>query len=254
MPEWVHEIVIVNGPSTDNTAAVARELWPDAVHLDQTRSGKGNALACGFAAATGDIIVMIDADGSTDPTEIPRYVEALKNGADYAKGSRFIPGGGSADITRFRQFGNWGLNTVVNVLFSAGFTDLCYGFNAFWRRCLDVMSLPSILNKDAQWGDGFEIETLINLRIAASKLRVVEVCSFEAVRIHGTSNLNAVADGMRVLGTIWQEFSRRTVTSERKLATAQAAAEAAAQREEELATPSELVTPSAGTNRSSGAA
>jgi glycosyltransferase involved in cell wall biosynthesis len=254
MPEWVDEIIIVNGPSVDNSAAVARELWPDGVHLDQTRNGKGNALACGFAAASCDIIVMIDADGSTDPAEIPRYVEALKNGADYAKGSRFIPGGGSADITRFRQFGNWGLNTVVNVLFSAGFTDLCYGFNAFWRRCLDVMSLPSILTKDAQWGDGFEIETLINLRIAASKLRVVEVCSFEAIRIHGSSNLNAFADGMRVLGTIWQEFSRRAATTERHLAAAEAAAKAAAKREDELATPSEFVAQSAGVNRSSGAA
>jgi glycosyltransferase involved in cell wall biosynthesis len=74
--------------------------------LSQTRTGKGNALACGFAAATGDIIVMIDADGSTDPAEIPRFVEALTAGADFAKGSRFAPGAGSTDITPLRKLGN----------------------------------------------------------------------------------------------------------------------------------------------------
>ena len=110
MPEDVDEIVFVNGNSVDNTAVVARELWPDGVHVAQTRKGKGNALACGFEAASGDIIVMIDADGSTDPQEIPSYVGALVAGADFAKGSRFIQGGGSADITHFRRLGNWGLN------------------------------------------------------------------------------------------------------------------------------------------------
>ncbi|AGB26971.1 glycosyl transferase (plasmid) [Mycobacterium sp. JS623] len=206
MPRDIDEIVFVNGPSIDNTAAVARELWPDAVHVSQTRKGKGNALACGFRAASGDIIVMIDADGSTDPMEIPRYVAALTSGADFAKGSRFIQGGGSADITRFRRLGNWGLNVIVNALFSTRYTDLCYGYNAFWRRCLDAMQLPSTAESEPQWGDGFEIETLINVRVASSGLAIAEVCSYEAHRIHGESNLNAVTDGIRVLRTIRREF------------------------------------------------
>jgi glycosyltransferase involved in cell wall biosynthesis len=206
MPPDVDEIVFVNGASVDSTAQVARELWPDGVHISQTRKGKGNALACGFEVASGDIIVMIDADGSTDPGEIPRYVGALVSGADFAKGSRFIQGGGSADITKFRRLGNWGLNFIVNVLFSTDYTDLCYGYNAFWRDCLDVMRLPSTHHSDHQWGDGFEIETLINVRVAASQLEIAEVCSHEASRIHGVSNLNAVKDGTRVLRTIRREF------------------------------------------------
>jgi glycosyltransferase involved in cell wall biosynthesis len=206
MPVDVDEIVFVDGHSVDDTVEVSRRLWPDAVQVTQTRSGKGNALACGFEAATGDIIVMIDADGSTDPAEIPRYVAALMDGADYAKGSRFIEGGGSADITRFRRLGNWGLNTVVNTLFQSGYTDLCYGYNAFWRQCLDAMRLPSTAHRSPQWGDGFEIETLINVRIVANRLKVAEVSSFEASRIYGDSNLNAVRDGMRVLRTIRREF------------------------------------------------
>ena len=207
MPSDVDEIVFVNGASVDGTAEVARALWPQAVHVRQTRKGKGNALACGFAAASGEIIVMIDADGSTDPGEIPRYVGALVSGADFAKGSRFIQGGGSVDITRLRRWGNWYLNVLVNVLFGTRYTDLCYGFNAFWRRCLDVMDLPDVDAVGPQWGDGFEVETLINVRVAARRLNIVEVCSHESERLHGVSNLNAVTDGWRVLRTIRQEFS-----------------------------------------------
>lgn len=207
MPDDIDETVFVNGNSVDNTAEVARELWPDGIHVKQTRKGKGNALACGFAVASGEIIVMLDADGSTDPIEIPRYVDALTSGADFAKGSRFISGGGSADITMFRRFGNKGLNGLVNTLFSTKYTDLCYGYNAFWRHCLDVMNLPAIHATSQQWGDGFEIETLINVRVAARGLKISEVCSYEQNRIHGASNLNAVSDGIRVLRTIRREFA-----------------------------------------------
>ena len=207
MPHDIDELVFVDGRSTDDTVQISKMLWPNAVQVTQTRKGKGNALACGFEAATGDIIVMLDADGSTDPQEIPRYVNALTSGADFAKGSRFIRGGGSADITQMRRMGNWGLNAIVNNLFASRFTDLCYGYNAFWRRCLDVMALPSSGSTGHQWGDGFEVETLINVRIAASDLRLVEVHSFESERIHGVSNLNAFSDGLRVLRTIRREFA-----------------------------------------------
>ncbi|MGV9859024.1 glycosyltransferase family 2 protein [Gordonia sp. NPDC003425] len=207
MPHDIDQLVVVDGHSSDNTVEVSRQLWPDAVQVTQTRKGKGNALSCGFEAATGDIIVMLDADGSTDPQEIPRYVNALTWGADFAKGSRFTRCGGSADITRIRRMGNWGLNSIVNGLFASRFSDLCYGYNAFWRHCLGVINLPASHLPHPQWGDGFEVETLMNVRVAASELRMVEVPSFESERIHGVSNLNAISDGMRVLRTIRREFA-----------------------------------------------
>jgi glycosyltransferase involved in cell wall biosynthesis len=206
MPHDIDEIIFVNGDSVDQTAEVARQLWPDGLHINQTRGGKGNALACGIEAASGDIIVLLDADGSTDPAEIPHFVGALIAGADFAKGSRFIQGGGSADITTFRRFGNKCLNVLVNVLFATKYTDLCYGYNAFWRHCLDTMRLPAIYDPNPRWGDGFEIETLINVRVAANELKIAEVGSYEAARIHGVSNLNAITDGFRVLRTIRQEY------------------------------------------------
>lgn len=207
MPDKIYELILVDGGSVDGTVAAARELWPGVRVISQTRIGKGNALACGFVAAKGDVIAMIDADGSADPGEIPRFVEALMDGADFAKGSRFVPGGGSADLTKIRALGNRGLSLAFNLCYRTRYTDLCYGYNVFWRRHVGALRLdvtsPSPPTSDRRlWGDGFEIETLIHIRITKAGLRVVEVPSFEHRRIHGFSNLSAVKDGLRVLRTI----------------------------------------------------
>jgi glycosyltransferase involved in cell wall biosynthesis len=209
----VHQVILIDGHSVDDTIATAKRLMPDIHVVQQTRSGKGNALACGFAAATGDIIVMFDADGSADPAEIPAFVQALVDGADVAKGSRFARGGGSEDITGFRSLGNRGLNLLTNVLLNSRFTDLCYGYNAFWRRVLPSLELPDH-NRSAEegvmiWGDGFEIETLLTCRFILREHTIVEVPSIERSRIFGTSNLNAISDGFRVLRTILAERGRK---------------------------------------------
>jgi glycosyltransferase involved in cell wall biosynthesis len=207
LPADKYEVILVDGDSTDDTVEVARRMRPDITIIGQTRIGKGNALACGFDLAHGDFIVMMDADGSNDPAEIPHFVRALTDGADFAKGSRFMRGGGSRDISRFRRWGNHWLNKLVNWLYGTRYTDLCYGYNAFRHECLAIINLQSGVkvpkeSRTMQWGDGFEVETLINVRIAKAGLRVVEVPSFERRRHFGTSNLNAFSDGLRVLRTI----------------------------------------------------
>ena len=213
LPADIHEVIVVDGHSVDDTIAVARQLWPDVRVVQQTRRGKGNALACGFEAATGDVIAMVDADGSADPGEIPKFVHALLSGADFAKGTRFAAGGGSSDITRLRRLGNRMLGAAVNLCHGTHYSDLCYGFNVFWQKYvpvlgLDITSPPSRKGDGRLWGDGFEIETLIHMRVAEEGLRVAEVPSFEHPRIHGVSNLDAFSDGLRVLTTILVERRR----------------------------------------------
>lgn len=196
IPEWVHEVLLVDGHSTDGTLKVTCDLRPNARIVEQKGKGKGAALRNGFAAATGDIIVMLDADGSTLPEEIPAYVGTLLAGADYAKGSRFLQGGGTDDMPIHRRLGNWGFVTMVRILFGGNFSDLLYGYNAFWSRVLPALQLD---------GDGFEIETMMNVRALRAGLKIAEVPSFEAPRIHGEGRLKTFPDGWRVLKTILKE-------------------------------------------------
>jgi glycosyltransferase involved in cell wall biosynthesis len=202
IPTTVSEVILVDGHSADDTISVAQQLLPTIRIIKQSGQGKGNALKDGFAACTGDIVVMLDADGSANPNEMLRFIEALREGNDFAKGSRFLKGGGSRDITLLRLLGNYGLSKFVNFLFSTRFSDLCYGYNALWKHCLDYLQIDC---------DGFEIEAQISLRIHQAKLKIVEVPSFEYRRIHGKSKLRTFRDGWRVLRTIVKERTRKVL-------------------------------------------
>ena len=230
IPTWIHEVILVDGRSVDGTVQVASKAWPNhhIVYQErrasdagppsggqerrdkgvtlrlimERRHGKGAALRAGFAAATGEIIVMLDADGSTDPAEIPTFVAPLLKGADFVKGSRFAPGGGTSDMSAHRRLGNWGFTVLTRVLFGAKFSDLCYGYNAFWAAVVPPLKLD---------GDGFEIETMMNVRAVQAGLKVVEVPSFESERVHGIGRLRTFPDGWRVLKTIAREWWTPTI-------------------------------------------
>lgn len=196
IPSWVEEVLLVDGHSLDDTARVARKLRPGIRVIQQKGRGKGDALRCGFEAATGDIVVMLDADGSTDPAEIPMFVQALLGGADFAKGSRFIEGGGTTDMPFHRRLGNQVFVNLVRLFFGGRYSDLCYGYNAFWVHVLPGIKLDT---------DGFEIETKMNVQVLREGYKVVEVPSFEAPRINGEGRLRTLPDGWRVLMTILRE-------------------------------------------------
>ena len=203
IPADVLEVILVDGHSSDDTVAVARAVLPSIRIVPQHGRGKGAALRTGFAAARGDIIVTLDADGSTAPEEIMAFAAALVEGADFVKGSRFLRGGGTSDMQLYRRLGNYGFVMLVRVLFGGRYTDLCYGYNAFWRRVVPILALD---------GDGFEIETMMNVRALKAGLVVAEVPSFESQRIHGESKLRTIPDGWRVLKTIFRERFASTPT------------------------------------------
>ncbi len=196
LPPCVGEVILVDGRSSDDTVAVARKARPDVVVVEQTGVGKGAALRAGFAAARGELIVMLDADCSMHPLEVERFVQTLRGGYDFVKGSRYLPGGGSEDITRLRSAGNRVLTAGVNALFLVPFTDLCYGYIGFRRACLQQLALT---------GDGFEIETELVVKAVKAGLRIAEVPSMEANRRFGESNLRTFRDGGRVLRTMLRE-------------------------------------------------
>lgn len=196
IPGWVHEVLLVDGNSTDNSIEVARLWWPSVRIVQQQEKGKGAALRTGLQCATGDILVMIDADGSMDPREIPSFVGAMLAGADMAKGSRFLQGGGTSDMPLYRQLGNLAFVVLVRLLFGGRYSDLCYGYNAVWARDVPRLGLDC---------NGFEVETVLNIRALRQGMRITEVASYESPRVYGTGRLRTIPDGWRVLKALLRE-------------------------------------------------
>jgi hypothetical protein len=184
------DIVLVDGMSTDGTVELARGARPDIRVLQRPPRGKGDALRAGFAAATGDVIVIMDADGSMDPGEVQVFMATIALGFDLVKGSRMACGGGSHDLTMIRLLGNAALCRLANTLFHTHWTDLCYGYLAFRRDCLPRMALNA---------SGFEIESQILGNSAIAGMRIAEVPSIEMPRFAGESHLNVRRDGTRIL-------------------------------------------------------
>jgi glycosyltransferase involved in cell wall biosynthesis len=206
IPDTIDQVVLVDGLSHDRTVEIAQMVQPDLSVVHEDRRGKGVALRSGFEAATGDFIVMLDADGSMDPREIGLFVDKLARGYDVAKGSRFVSGGGSSDITFVRSIGNRLLLIATNLMFRTSYTDLCYGYVAFRRSALDRMDLSA---------NGFDIEAQIVAQASRAGLKVAEVPSFESPRRFGTSNLRAIQDGWKILRRLVAErFAAPLVSSE----------------------------------------
>jgi glycosyltransferase involved in cell wall biosynthesis len=197
LPSLVDEVVIIDGRSTDNTIGVAKAVRPESVVVMVGEPGKGAAIRAGFAAASGDVIVMLDADGSMDPAEIHWFVTLLTGRFDFVKGSRYMTGGGSSDLTWLRSRGNRTLTHLANIMCHARFSDLCYGYIGLRRECLPLLELDA---------DGFEIETELVVRAARAGLRIAEIPSYEYGRLSGNSNLRAFRDGRRVLTTLTREW------------------------------------------------
>lgn len=205
IPDFIDEIIVIDGGSTDGTIEEIMKFRKDAKIVIHRVPGKGTALKKGFEVATGDIIIMMDADGSHDPKELPSLISPVLNGYDVSKASRLLPGGGSDDFTPFRRFGNKMFTTLVNKMYGANYTDLCYGLLAFKRDAIKRMNCKS---------DGFEIETEQSIRMIKAGLNIKEVPSFEFARRYGDSRLNSIRDGYRILVIIFKEYFKGDIEHE----------------------------------------
>ena len=200
IPSFVTDVLIVDGNSNDNTVKVVREAYPSVRITTQPGKGKGDAIRHGIRESKGQIIVTLDADGSMDPADIIKFVKSLTQGSDFAKGSRFLPGVKTDDMPRHRLFGNWVFTTLTNILFRSKYTDITYGFNAFWKEKVRNIHVRS---------DGFEEVVEWNINIHRYGLKVIEVAVDEYERLDGEAKLRSFHDGARILKTILRERIRK---------------------------------------------
>jgi glycosyltransferase involved in cell wall biosynthesis len=185
-----YEIIVVDGHSGDGTADAARRAGARVIYDDR---GKGSALMKGLGAARGGILVSMDADLSNEPKELRLLIDAIDIGYDLCTGSRFLTGGGSEDIPPLRVFGNKFFVALVNLLFHANYTDMCYGYRSFRKSAFERLGLQET---------GFGIETEINIKAVKKHLRVMEIPSTEKKRAAGEGKLSTFGDGFVILRTI----------------------------------------------------
>jgi dolichol-phosphate mannosyltransferase len=184
-------VLVIDDNSPDGTGEIADRL---AAELDavgvmhrERKEGLGPAYLAGFrrALAEGaDLIVEMDCDFSHDPTDVPRLVAAAEDGADLVLGSRYVPGGGTANWGLLRRIVSWGGSFYARVVLGVRIRDLTGGFKCYTRRVLETIDLDAIHSK----GYAFQIEG--TYRTLRKGFRVREVPIRFADRTQGTSKMS----------------------------------------------------------------
>mgnify|MGYP001566034147 CR=1 FL=1 len=196
LPE-IAEVVLVDGHSSDGTVEVARQLLPEIRVISQDGKGKGNAILCAARAAKGDYFLLLDADVSHRPEEIPLYIEKAKEGYDLVKGSRYIPGGSTGDATFFRGLVIRTANTVANLVWRTRFTDICYGMFLIRRESFLSLNLKS---------QAWDVEWEMMIKAKRNGLKIAEIPSQEKKRLWGESKLpNYTKSGWIVAKRVFAE-------------------------------------------------
>ncbi|MGC9149835.1 MAG: glycosyltransferase family 2 protein [Candidatus Micrarchaeia archaeon] len=185
-----YEVIVVDGYSEDRTVEIAKKFKAK-VLFDEF--GKGSALIKGMKAAKGEIIISMDADCSNRVNELELLISGIKAGYDACFGSRFLQGGGTGDMPLIRKIGNKFFVFLVNILYGAKYSDLCYGYRSFKKEAIKKLKLEE---------KGFGIETEISIKAMKNDLKVLEVPSFEKPRKFGKGNLKTLSDGLTILKVI----------------------------------------------------
>ncbi|MFF3315936.1 glycosyltransferase family 2 protein [Streptomyces sp. NPDC003035] len=198
VPSDVREVVLVGrGTSTSTDTDMRTAHGTVRVRrLGPWNCEAGDIPHAGLLAATGDHIVLMGADGSMSPEEIPHYLHYLNSGYDFVKGSRFIAGGDFADYPLLRRLGHSALLRLARQLYGQHLTDLWYGFCAFRRGFVDLLDLRQ---------DGVELGAELVTHALHYGLRIAEVPSLELPHPHGSPHPRTFRDGARILGGLLQE-------------------------------------------------
>ena len=192
---WVDEIIVMDGGSTDGSYEYARSLGFTTIR--QKSKGLIPAYRETLEIAKGDVIIPFSPDGNSLPERIPELVEKMREGFDMVIVSRYCNGAKSEDDDIVSAFGNWLFTTLINVLFRSHYTDCLVMFRAWKREIADAFEIdPSIA--------GFEPQ--LSIECAKKKLRVAEISGDEPKRIGGETKKRTLAAGWAILVLIVQEF------------------------------------------------
>jgi glycosyltransferase involved in cell wall biosynthesis len=178
------EVIVVDNGSEDGSAELAR--MAGAAVVEEPRRGYGNAYRAGFAAARGEYVVMIDADLTYDFAEIPRFVAALDDGAEFVMGNR-MDGIQPGAMPLLSRLGNPLLSRFLNLLYRTPARDVYCGLRAFRRDVLPALDLH---------GRGMELASEMVIRAAKARLTIAEL----PIALHqreGESKLSPLRDGWR---------------------------------------------------------
>ena len=200
-----YRLLVVDDSSPDGTGEVADRLAVSEPRMSvlhrRHKEGLGPAYAAGFDRALGEgaeIVVEMDADFSHDPTDLPRLVRAIDEGADLAIGSRYVPGGSTPDWPLVRRLISRGGNIYARLMLGLKVRDATAGFRAF--RSDALRRLPYQTARAS--GYAFQVEMAYRASLAG--LKVVEVPISFRDRTRGTSKMGSgiVIEAMRLV-TIW---------------------------------------------------
>lgn len=195
----VDEIIVIDGHSTDNTAAEAKaqlRLGGDKFVL-QKKKGFGAALLQGFKKSHGDVIIIMDGDGSQNPKDISKFIRKIEHGYTYVMGSRYGRGARSDDDTVIRLIGNRTLTFIANLIHGTNVSDSLYLFIAIRRRDLEKLHLSSL---------GIEICVEILIKAHRAGLKFAEIPVIERARYAGESKVNAFWSGLSILKMILRRY------------------------------------------------
>jgi len=196
-PDWVDEIIVVDGGSTDGTIE-----WCEAHGfrvLRQRRRGYGAGMREVMDIARGEFVIEFMADGNSDPAAIPRLVDKIAEGYDLVVGSRYIDGATSYDDTPTTRLGNWGFTKLVNLLFGASFSDAMMGFRAYRIAAFRTMQVDE---------DGLTFPTQGSIQFTKYGYKVAEVGANEPKRIGGVRKAHNLYTGLELLKMIAREYVR----------------------------------------------